>query len=302
MACGLEWIKLNTGIFGDDKMLIIEGMPEHDTIIVIWFKLLCLAGNQNNSGVIMLSDKIACNDEMLASIFRRPLATVRMALNVFESLGMIEIVNGVYVIPNWSKHQSADKIEKLNEYHRNYMRERRAEQKQKALGMNSDALSSRDVNSKVNSKVNGKVNVKGIDKNRKDTDIQIRVDTDISDNSDISDIQIIKSRKIEEVVGAWNALAEYGVPTISRMSKSSTRYKQLGARLSEYGDDVFTAIENIKVSDFLLGRKSDFMITFDWFVKPNNFVKVLDGNYNSRQVSKGGGRFDAIDNFDLGAV
>ena len=22
------------------------------------------------------------------------------------------------------------------------------------------------------------------------------------------------------------------------------------------------------------------MITFDWFVKPNNFVKVLEGNYD----------------------
>lgn len=27
------------------------------------------------------------------------------------------------------------------------------------------------------------------------------------------------------------------------------------------------------------------MITFDWFVKPNNFTKVLEGNYN---VIKGG--------------
>jgi hypothetical protein len=27
------------------------------------------------------------------------------------------------------------------------------------------------------------------------------------------------------------------------------------------------------------------MITFDWFVKPNNFVKVLEGNYNNTKPS-----------------
>ena len=29
--------------------------------------------------------------------------------------------------------------------------------------------------------------------------------------------------------------------------------------------------------------KNDWIITFDWFVKPSNFPKVLEGNYNRRK-------------------
>ena len=95
MATDVKWIKIVTDIFDDEKILLIESMPEADSIIVIWFKLLCMAGKQNNKGIFLLNDKIAYTDEMLATIFRRPLNTVRLALKTFENYGMIEIVNNV---------------------------------------------------------------------------------------------------------------------------------------------------------------------------------------------------------------
>ena len=104
----VKWIKITTDIFDDEKILLIEAMPSADSIIVIWFKLLALAGKQNNDGVFMMSHRIAYTDEMLATIFRRDLNTVRLALNAFEGLGMIEIINDVITIPNWNKHQTLD--------------------------------------------------------------------------------------------------------------------------------------------------------------------------------------------------
>lgn len=114
----VKWIKIVTDIFDDEKVLLIENMPEADSIIVIWFKLLCMAGKQNNNGVFMMNDKIPYTDEMLATIFRRPLNTVRLALSVFEKYGMIEIVNNVYTITNWEKHQSLDALQKQKEQNR----------------------------------------------------------------------------------------------------------------------------------------------------------------------------------------
>ena len=108
----LKWIKLCTNIFDDEKIALIESMPDADSIIVIWFKILCLAGKQNNCGVLMLSDRIPYTEEMLATIFRRPISTVRLALTTFESFGMIEVVNGTITIPNWEKHQSIDAVER----------------------------------------------------------------------------------------------------------------------------------------------------------------------------------------------
>ena len=91
----IKWIKITTDIFDDEKILLIESLPEADSIIVIWFKLLCLAGKMNNSGVFLLSDKIAYTDKMLATIFRRKESTVQLALKTFEQFGMIEILDGV---------------------------------------------------------------------------------------------------------------------------------------------------------------------------------------------------------------
>lgn len=126
----VKWIKIVTDIFDDEKMLLIDGLPERDSIIVIWFKLLCLAGKQNNGGVFMLNDKIAYTDEMLSTIFRRPLNTVRLALQTFEQFGMIEIVNDTITIPNWEKHQSLDKFAQAKEKTRKRVAQYRERQKQ----------------------------------------------------------------------------------------------------------------------------------------------------------------------------
>jgi predicted phage replisome organizer len=155
----IKWIKIVTDIFDDEKILLIESLPEADSIIVIWFKLLCLAGKQNNSGVFVMSNGIPYTDTMLATIFRRKEATVKLALSTFEKFGMVRIINDTVTIPNWSKHQNFDKIEARNEYMRAYMARYREKQK---------ALASGGANSKDNSKDNSKVNVSVLDKIRED--------------------------------------------------------------------------------------------------------------------------------------
>ncbi|WP_193437155.1 phage replisome organizer N-terminal domain-containing protein, partial [Streptococcus suis] len=79
MASEIKWIKIVTDIFDDEKILLIESLPEADTIIVVWFKLLTLAGKQNYGGVLMMNDRVHYTDEMLSTLFRRPLNTVRAA-------------------------------------------------------------------------------------------------------------------------------------------------------------------------------------------------------------------------------
>jgi predicted phage replisome organizer len=163
----VKWIKLVTDVFDDEKILMIETMPEADSIIVIWFKLLCLAGKQNNSGVFQMG-MMPYTDEMFSTIFRRPLNTVRLALSVFEKFGMIEVISDTVTIPNWCKYQNFDQIESRNEYMKGYMKKYREKQK---------ALADGNVNSKLNSKVNSKLNVNCADKKRKDKK-EIRIEED----------------------------------------------------------------------------------------------------------------------------
>ena len=87
-----------------------------------------------------MNNRIAYTDEMLATIFRRKKSTVKMALQVFEEFGMIEIVNGVITIPNWEKHQTLDAYEKKKIRDKMYSQERR--KKQRLIANKSDDPSS----------------------------------------------------------------------------------------------------------------------------------------------------------------
>lgn len=124
------WIKIATAIFDDEKIRLIESMPEADSLIVIWIKLLTMAGKQNAGGFIFLSDTIPYTDEVLATILARPLDTVRLALQTFKKFGMIDHdENGFMYLPNWDKHQNIDALEKIREQNR--LRKQRQRQRQK---------------------------------------------------------------------------------------------------------------------------------------------------------------------------
>lgn len=115
----VKWIKLSTNMFDDEKIRIIEQMPDADTILIIWIKLLSQAGKTNASGYIYLNENIPYTDEMLSTIFNRPISTVRLALKTFKSFGMIEIDDYQYLsVTNWEKHQNIEGLEKIRKQNR----------------------------------------------------------------------------------------------------------------------------------------------------------------------------------------
>lgn len=81
-----------------------------------------------------------------------------------------------------------------------------------------------------------------------------------------------------KIIELWNSLP---VQNIKYIKSETNRYKMLNARIKQYGlDEVVKSIKNIDESSFLKGdNKRGWIITFDWFLKPNNFVKVHENNY-----------------------
>lgn len=125
----VKWIKLSINMFEDEKIRLIENMPEADTILIIWVKLLAQAGKTNASGYIYLNENIPYTDEMLATIFNRPLNVVRLALKTFEQFGMIEVEDSFINITNWEKHQNVAGLEKIREQTRKRVARHREKKK-----------------------------------------------------------------------------------------------------------------------------------------------------------------------------
>lgn len=101
----------------------------------------------------------------------------------------------------------------------------------------------------------------------------------------------VRQTDVRRAVEAWNQLETCGIAKVSKLNASSQRYKMLSARISEYGiKDVLRAINKVAGSRFLQGKSGgsrQWQITFDWFVRPNNFPKVLDGNYDDKKEKQG---------------
>ena len=86
---------------------------------------------------------------------------------------------------------------------------------------------------------------------------------------------------ITEIVNQWNKL---GLQDLRAVNSNTKRHTSLKARIKEYSyQEVLNAIDKINSSSFLKGQNDrGWTITFDWLVRPNNFLKVIEGNYEDK--------------------
>ncbi len=255
----VKWIKITTDIFDDEKILLIESLPDSYAIITVWFKLLCLAGKQNNSGVFMMG-KIAYTDKMLATIFRMKESTVTMALNTFEQFEMVEIIDGVITIPNWGKHQNLEQLEERRKYQREYQKEYRKKQK---LLTAAETEESKCLHKHLHER-----NVNSLEEDKEEREIDIDIDRE-------------ERTDYKSLVDLYHSICK-SFPSVRSLSEA--RKKAIKARLNTYSlDDFKTVFENAEASAFLKGSNDrNWSANFDWLIADKNFVKVLEGNYQDK--------------------
>ena len=115
----ISWIKLKTTMFDDEKIRLIQSVPESDAILVIWIRLLVLAGKTNDDGLIYIQRNMPYSEEMLATLFGKNVNTVRLALTTLANFNMIDLTtDGLIAVTNWEKHQNVEGLEKIREQNR----------------------------------------------------------------------------------------------------------------------------------------------------------------------------------------
>ncbi len=130
----ISWIKLKTTMFDDEKVRLIQSMPESDAILLIWIRLLILAGKTNDEGLIYIQKDMPYTDETLATLFNKPLNVIRLAITTLSKFDMIDTnEDSVIGISNWEKHQNIDGMEKVREL--NAQRNRKYRQRKKTLSI-----------------------------------------------------------------------------------------------------------------------------------------------------------------------
>ena len=155
------WIKITTNIFEDEKFDAIGSLADRNMIQLAWIKLLCLAGRCNDNGFLTLSREIPYTDEMMAIRFNMSIGDIQRALELFQQLKMIEVVDDVYMVSNWLAYQNGDDLELLKQQNR--ARQQRFRDKQKALRI--EEKEKRNVTDNVTNNVNCSISISHNDNN-----------------------------------------------------------------------------------------------------------------------------------------
>ena len=289
----IKWIRLKTAMFNDDKIKVIQAMPEGDSLIVIWIRMLILAGVSNAEGYLMISDNLPYTEDMLATVFNKPLSVIRLAIKTFETFGMIETNSEGIYIQNFSENQS-ERLQDIREYNRIKKAESREKAKQKRLEMSKlDMVDSQGQVNDTSGTSQGKTSTcQGID-------IDIDKDIDIKDINNIprnppdfgGDPERLEYGRISAL---YNATCK-DLPKVRGVSEE--RKRKIKALLNALNKSkvlmelgAYERLEYIfrlaDESDFLSGRMPpNTWCGFDWLITPRNALKVIEGNYKNKAVN-----------------
>lgn len=239
------WLKLGDDFFRDKAIKKLRKIAGGDTYTIIYLKMLIKAIQQDNKLYFEgIEDNFA--DELALDLEEDP-DNVRMTLTFLQQKGLLEVVNDdEFYLANAEKMTGSES--------ESAVRMRRMREKK---------------TSQCDEDVTGQLRFGDIEK-----EIDIEKDKRVSKDT-------LCRTDVQQVIDAWN---EIGVNPVKKVMASSTRYKMLVARINEYGiDDVLKAVDNVRRSAWLQGGNNrSWMVDLEWFARPNNFPKILEGRYNDR--------------------
>lgn len=142
MGEDVKWIKIKVGMFDGNsfkriKRAKIDGVTDfRDKLTAVWFELLDLSGKVNNDGFLM-NDEIAFRSyEDISIALDRTEKEVSMCINWYIDNNMMEIIDSLFLISNWSKYQNEDGLRKLRLKNAERQKKFRETQRHKLLELN----------------------------------------------------------------------------------------------------------------------------------------------------------------------
>ena len=255
------WLKLNENFFEDDTIQWLEEQENGKDYVIFYLKL-CLKSLDGEGKLIRYvgENLIPYDIKALSRLTSTPLDTVAVAMKTFLDIGLIERLDTGEIFMK--------QIDEMIGTETQYAVQKR---RQRALNSKQDELSGQCPDNVL----------------KCPTEIEIEKEIEIDIEIEVEDINkppfTLKDK--EFIINEWNKL-DKNIPTIIKLNSGTKRYDSLNARVNDYGiEKIKEAIKNINKSSFLKGKNNrGWVITFDWFCKPNNFIKVLEGNYTDKNL------------------
>lgn len=154
----LQWLKLSTNFFDNNKIKLLEKENDGDTLIRVWIQLLTLAMKCNYHGKLLITEDKAMTIIDFSKIMGKSKRKIERCLKIFQELKMIVIEEDFYKIKNWSNYQSIDKLEEIRI--QNCKRQQKYREKKKSENEKSSVIITQH-NAKEENKIRDRADKEG---------------------------------------------------------------------------------------------------------------------------------------------
>ncbi len=246
------WLKLKDNFFDRLDIKAMRMLDDGCETVIIYIKMMLYA--LNSEGQITYRNILSSCDEEIALAINEDIEKVHKTVEFLIKTGRaVRNDNGGILLTeleeiSGSECASAERVRKSR--------------KNKSLQYNENVTADTDI----------------------DTEKEKYKKTEDKNTGDCTDKKSDECGNIdyEKIAEQFNEICK-SLPKITTLSKTRKKnidraYTQLDGKFSE----LFRKVEK---SDFLTGKNGIWTSGFDWIIKPENMIKILEGNYDNRPVT-----------------
>lgn len=256
MAKKYYWLKLNENFFEREEIKVIENRTNGKDYIIFYLKLLLKS--IHNEGKLKFRNVIPYTPEMLANITNTNIDTVKVAIDLFIQLGLMDMWDDGTMF----MFETQNMIGSETEWAEKKRKYRKQIENIKKLGQIEDIV---------------------LDK-KDEVRQEIDLEKDIELEKEIDNTRI----SWRDILTTWNDLPSPIKPIRAITDRRKDKIKARINSLKLKQEDIIQAIKNIKLSSFLQGKNSKrWIVDFDWlFMDDTRFSRVFEGKYQDKGDEK----------------
>ena len=251
------WLKLYDDFFTSKRIKKLRSIAGGDTYTIIYLKMQLKA--LKTDGFLYFDGVMSDFAEELALDIDESVEDVKVTINYLMSVGLLETNDGEeYKLPFLDNCIGSETAHTQRQ--RDYIK-RKKERELLAQASQNDA---------------------NVTQMLQVGDVEIEKDIETEKEKDNN-----KTQKAQEILDLYHKTC----PSLPKVLKlTDKRIKLVNARLKEYTIEQITDVfEKAEASDFLKNGSGTWKgADFEWILNPNNFIKIMEGNYKNKTENKSG--------------
>ena len=268
------WLKLKDDFFNSIRIKKLRKIAGGDTYLIIYLKMQLVA--MKNDGYLEWKGVEESFVDELALELDEDADNVKVTMAYLMNCGLVETSDNInffvpYSVENVGSESSS--AQRVRDFRNRQKQLEEQKNDQKALLGNGDVTQVKHDHVTCNTDI----------EKEKEIDIEIEIEKDLT----VPKGTVCRTKDVRHVIDEWN---KTDFRKIERISPDSQRGSMTRKRINDYGvEKVVEAIHRANESKFLKGFNSKgWSADYSWFIRPENFQKVLEGNYDDREIKKNG--------------